>query len=168
MGGPSARAFRLHLRDNLRTFGTSKRIWRTMFGPLAHNLVRVRRSRSRTILRGASTGREAIRRYSQRRRSNPSRFFGDDFAIFPYIDRRAVHARGLARHFGGAAQRAAHRGGEFFAGSGSGGSFHGDLSNNLGVLPELSYPLQASAKSHSRGSEADGSNRSSRSKRSNR
>ena len=83
-------------------------------GPLAHNLVRVRRSRSRTLLRGASTGREAIRRYSQRRRSNPSRFFGDDFAIFPYVDRRAVHARGLARHFGGAAQRAAHRGGEFF------------------------------------------------------
>jgi len=43
------------------------------------------------------------------RQAAESGFFGDDFTVFPYIDRRAVHARGLARHFGGAAQRAPHR-----------------------------------------------------------
>jgi len=76
-----------------------------------------------------------------------SRFLGDDFAVFPDVDRRAVHAGGLARDFSGAAERAADRGGEFFARLKFGFSFHCDLSNNLGTLPELSYTLQASAKS---------------------
>ena len=60
---------------------------------------------------------------------------------FHIIDRRSVHTRGLAGHLGGAAKRPAHSGREFFAGSGSGHSFHGDLSNNFGVLAQLSYTL---------------------------
>ena len=39
------------------------------------------------------------------------RFFGDDFAVFPVVNRRAVHARGFARDLGGAAQGAADGGG---------------------------------------------------------
>ena len=74
------------------------------------------------------------------------RFFGDDLAVFHYIDRGAVHARGLARDLGGAPERAADRGGKLFAGLKFGFSFHCDLSNNFGVLPELSYTLQASDK----------------------
>ena len=42
------------------------------------------------------------------------RLFGDDFAVLPDVDRRAVHARGLARDLAGAAQRTADGGGEFF------------------------------------------------------
>lgn len=41
-------------------------------------------------------------------------FLGDDFAILPYVDRRAVHARGLARDLGGAPERAADGGRELF------------------------------------------------------
>ena len=70
------------------------------------------------------------------------RFFGDDFAVLPNVDRRAVHAGGLGR----ASEGAPNSGGEFFAGLCFGFSFHGDLSNNFGVLPELSYMRQASAK----------------------
>lgn len=75
------------------------------------------------------------------------RFFSDDFAVFPNIDGRAVHAGGFAGDLGGAAQSASHGGGEFLARLRFGLSFHGDLSINLGVLPELSYTLQRSAKS---------------------
>ena len=70
------------------------------------------------------------------RQAVESGFFGDDFAVSPNVDRRAVHAGGLARDFGGTAQRAAHRSGKFLAGHGSGSSFHGDRSSNLGMLPE--------------------------------
>jgi len=48
-----------------------------------------------------------------------------------------VHACGLAGNFGGAAQRAADGGGEFFASLRFGSSFHGDLSNNFGLIPEF-------------------------------
>ena len=74
------------------------------------------------------------------------RFFGDDFAVFPDVDRRAVHARGLAGGLGRASERTPNSGGEFFASMKFGFSFHCDLSNNFGVLPELSYTLQVSAK----------------------
>jgi hypothetical protein len=40
---------------------------------------------------------------------------------------------------------AANRGGKLFAGLKFGFSFHCDLSNDFGVLPELSYTLRASA-----------------------
>jgi len=36
-----------------------------------------------------------------------SRFIRDDFAVFPDINGRAVHAGGLARDLGGASQGAA-------------------------------------------------------------
>jgi hypothetical protein len=75
-----------------------------------------------------------------------SRFFGDDFAVLPNVDGRAVHARGLAGDLGGAAQRTADGGGEFFTALRSCFLFHGDLSNSFAVLPELSYTLQTSAK----------------------
>jgi len=75
------------------------------------------------------------------------RFFGDDFAVFPDINGRAVHAGGLARDLGGASERAANGGGKFFAGLKFGFSFHCDLSNNFGVLPELSYTVHSLAKS---------------------
>ena len=35
------------------------------------------------------------------------RFFGDHLTVFPDVDRRTVHARGLARGSGGAAERTA-------------------------------------------------------------
>jgi len=54
------------------------------------------------------------------------RLLGDDLAILPNVDRRAVHARGLARDFRGAAQGAADRGGEFFAVAVRGFAFHSD------------------------------------------
>ena len=73
-------------------------------------------------------------------------FFGDDFAVLPNVDRRAVHAGGLAGDLGGAAQGAPDCGGEFFTALRSRFSFNGDLSNSFAVLPELSYTLQASAK----------------------
>ena len=50
-----------------------------------------------------------------------------------------MHARGLARDLGGAAQRTTHCGGEFFASLQFGFSFDGDLSNNVGLLAEFSY-----------------------------
>ena len=75
------------------------------------------------------------------------RFLRDDLAVFPNINRGAVHAGGFAGDLGGAAQSASHGGGEFLARLRFGLSFHGDLSINLGVLPELSYTLQRSAKS---------------------
>jgi len=75
-----------------------------------------------------------------------SGFFGNDFAVFPNVYRRAVHARRLAGDFSGTAQGSANSGGKFFTRFGSGSSFHGDLSNKVAVLPELSYTLQASAK----------------------
>ena len=37
------------------------------------------------------------------------RLLGDDFAILPDVDRRAVHARGLARRLGCTPERAADR-----------------------------------------------------------
>ncbi len=40
------------------------------------------------------------------RRLYGSRLLGDDFAVFPDVDRRAVHARGLARNLSSAAQGA--------------------------------------------------------------
>ncbi len=57
-----------------------------------------------------------------------------------------MHAGGLARDLGGAAESAPYSGGEFFASLRFESSFHGDLCNNFGLLPELSYTLQASAK----------------------
>lgn len=82
------------------------------------------------------------------RQQSNSRFLGDDFAVFPNVDRRAVHAGGLAGDFCGAAQRAPNGGGELLARLQSSRAFlfHGDLSNNFALLPELSYTLQASAK----------------------
>ena len=74
-------------------------------------------------------------------------FFRDHFAVFPDINGRAVHAGGLASDLGGASQSAADGGGKLFAGLKFGFSFHGDLSNNFGVLPELSYTVHSSAKS---------------------
>ena len=59
--------------------------------------------------------------------ADESWFLSYDFAGFPYVDRRAVHARGLAGDLGGAAKCPAHRCGELLACSGSGSSFHGDL-----------------------------------------
>ena len=47
------------------------------------------------------------------RQQSYSRFFSDDFAVLPNIDRGAVHAGGLAGDLGGAAQSAAEGGGEF-------------------------------------------------------
>ena len=44
------------------------------------------------------------------RQADESGFFGYDFAVFPYVDRRAVHARGLAGYLGGAANCPAHSG----------------------------------------------------------
>ena len=49
-----------------------------------------------------------------------------------------MHARGLAGGLGRASERTPNSGGEFFAGLCFGFSFHCDLSNNFGVLPELS------------------------------
>ena len=77
---------------------------------------------------------------------NLSWFFGDDFAVFPNVYRRAVHARRLAGDFSGTAQGSPNSGGKFFTRAWSGSSFHGDLSNKIALLPELSYTLQASAK----------------------
>jgi hypothetical protein len=57
------------------------------------------------------------------------RFLGDNFAILPKINRRAMHARGLARDFRGAAKRATDGGREFFAGLVGGFAFHFDDSN---------------------------------------
>ena len=76
------------------------------------------------------------------------RFFGDDFAVFPNVNRRAVHAGRFARNFGRAAQSTADCVREFFAGLEFWFRFpfHSDLSSNFAVLPELSYTLQASAK----------------------
>jgi hypothetical protein len=76
-----------------------------------------------------------------------SGFFGNDFAVFPDVNGRAVHAGGLAGDFSGSAQGSADRIREFLASSRSRGPFHGDLSNNFGAVPELSYTLHASAKS---------------------
>jgi hypothetical protein len=42
------------------------------------------------------------------------RLFGDDFTVLPDVDRRTVHARGLACDLGGPAQGTANGGGEFF------------------------------------------------------
>jgi hypothetical protein len=75
-----------------------------------------------------------------------SRFFSDDFAVLPNIDRRPVHACNLARDLGGAAQGAPNGGGEL-PGFLLHLSFrHGPCSNNTGFLPELSYTLHLSAK----------------------
>jgi hypothetical protein len=75
------------------------------------------------------------------------RLFSNDLAVLRNIDRRAVHACGLAGALGRASEGAANRRGEFFASLWFGFSFHGDLSNNFGVLPELSYTVHSSAKS---------------------
>ena len=44
---------------------------------------------------------------------NGLRFFGDDFAVFPDVNRRAVHTGRFSRDSGGAAQGTSHGGGEF-------------------------------------------------------
>jgi hypothetical protein len=85
-------------------------------------------------------------RWKREKRGNLSGFFGDNFAVFPNVYRRAVHARRFAGDFSGTAQGPANSRGKFFTRAGSGSSFHGDLSNKNALLPELSCTLQASAK----------------------
>jgi hypothetical protein len=74
------------------------------------------------------------------------RFFGDDFAVLPDVNRRAVHAGGLARDLGGAAECASNGGGEFLRFFLYRGTFHGPCSNSRGTAVELSYTLQAFAR----------------------
>ena len=54
------------------------------------------------------------------------RFLGDDLAVFPNVNRRAVHTRGFAGDFGGAAKSATDGGGELFAVAVRGFAFHSD------------------------------------------
>ena len=75
-----------------------------------------------------------------------SRFFSNDFAVLPNIDRRPVHACGLAGDLCGAAQGAPNGRGELLGFLLHFSFFHGPCSNNIGLRPELSYTLHLSAK----------------------
>ena len=72
----------------------------------------------------------------------------DDLAVFPDINRRAVHAGGLARDLRGAPERAADGGGKLLGGFiALDAFFHRPSSTFLGRVPELSYTVHVSAKS---------------------
>jgi len=71
------------------------------------------------------------------------RIFGNDFAIFPYVNRRAVHARNLPSGPCSPPQTATHTRGKafcplrYFTSSG-----HGSRSSNMGFDLEFSYMAQ--------------------------
>ena len=71
------------------------------------------------------------------------RFFGDDFAIAPDVNRCAMHSRGFARNTGGTAESTANGCGKWSQTFRF--SFHGPCSFSTGSLPELSYTVHASA-----------------------
>jgi hypothetical protein len=71
--------------------------------------------------------------------SSALRLLGDDFAVLPKINGRAVHASYFARGLSGSSHSATDAGGEALRSFGSfafGG--HGPRSNSFGVASELS------------------------------
>jgi hypothetical protein len=82
-----------------------------------------------------------------RTRQYPSRLLRDYLSILPYVNRRAVHAGGFAGNFRRAPQRPSDGCRKLFSVFSYFDSFHGPLSNNWDVPPELSYTLHVSARS---------------------
>ena len=72
-------------------------------------------------------------------------FFGYGFSILPNIDRRAVHSRNSPRSAGSGGHGPLHGFEETFVFRRYFPLFHGPVSINRGVFPELSYNIQASA-----------------------
>src|ERR1700722_3800032 len=76
------------------------------------------------------------------------RALGDDFAVFPNVERRSVHSRGAPRRFAGTHQRSSDTGGKLrvpVRGLDDCLALHGPDSIRVGGRVELSYTVQASA-----------------------